>query len=95
MSDLEKRLRDAAQAYPEDVFPPVTDEDREKCGFAVTRAAAAMGRHFSPMLTATADRIAELESQRDLLADLLGKALAHTPPEYHEAIMRALEASKR
>lgn len=57
---ITKRLRDAAEAYPQDLFPPVTDHDRKYCGDAVTRASAGMGRHFAPLFNDAADEIERL-----------------------------------
>jgi hypothetical protein len=54
------RLRDCAQAYPEDVFLPTTPEQRAEHGTLITQAAAAMGRHFSPLFTEAADAIEQL-----------------------------------
>lgn len=67
MSDVLKRLRDAAEAYPEDVFSGTTDDDRERHPGVVQRSAASMGRHFSPLFTAAADLI---EQQAERIAEL-------------------------
>jgi hypothetical protein len=39
-------LRSFAEAYPEDVFRPLTDADRKEHSVLITRASAQMGRHF-------------------------------------------------
>ena len=68
MKDITERLKDAAQAYPADIFLPVTREQREAHPQIVTRASAAMGRHFSPMFTEAAD---EIERLRGLLRECM------------------------
>ena len=63
-------LRDAAKAYPADVFGETTDDDRKNHGDVVQRAAATMGRHMSPMLTEAAATIARLTAELDAARDL-------------------------
>ena len=64
------QLRQLAQAYPDDVFLPLTDEDRER-PLTITRASAAMGRHFSPTFAAAAARIRTLtQDNEDLQHDI-------------------------
>jgi hypothetical protein len=63
MTTLVERLRSLADAYPADVFPPVTDEDRANQPSLVTRASASMGRHFAPTFTEAADEIERLHAE--------------------------------
>lgn len=69
MKDIVERLRDAADAYPEDIFPAPSRLQLEMHPEVITRASASMGRHFSPMLTAAADEI-------DILRGLLRECMA-------------------
>ena len=66
MSDIEQRLRDFAEAYPEDLFSPLTKEEVErlqsKGRHLLDRASAGMGRHFAPYAIQAADRISDLEA---------------------------------
>ena len=55
--ELINRLRQTAEAYPEDIFTPLTDEDRKAHGTLISRASAGMGRHFSKLFTAAADAL--------------------------------------
>jgi len=58
VSDLVKRLRGFAQAYPEDMFPPLTEEERGQLGGEIiSRASAEMGRHFAKFATEAADAL--------------------------------------
>lgn len=60
---LVETLRAFAQAYPVDVFPPITDEERERLGPGlISRASAGMVRHLSSFFTDAADRIEALEN---------------------------------
>jgi hypothetical protein len=66
VSDIEQRLRDFAEAYPEDLFSPLTKEEVErlqsKGRHLLDRASAGMGRHFAPYAIQAADRIRDLEA---------------------------------
>jgi len=44
------RLQKWAEAYPEDIFRPLTDLDRKEHPGLITRASAGMGRHMSPFM---------------------------------------------
>jgi hypothetical protein len=68
------RLRDCARAYPDDVFLPLTDEDRAREPVLIMRAFAQMCRHFSSLFTQAADlidtlaaRVTELEGENEQL----------------------------
>ena len=50
MKPLSERLLERAEAYPEDVFGPITDDERKFYASIIQRAAAQMGRHMAPML---------------------------------------------
>lgn len=67
-------LRMLAIAYPESMFEPLTDAERNEHSSLVSRAAAAMGRHFGPKFTLCADTIDQLraikEEQDIEIADL-------------------------
>lgn len=83
MKDIVDRLRDAAEAYPEDIFPAPSKLQLAMHPEVITRASASMGRHFSPMLTAAADEIDRLRRDaeryrflRDALLDYGDNRLA-------------------
>ena len=57
-------LRCLANGYPEDIFPPLTDQEREQHGALISRAAAAQARHMAQLLTKAADMIDGLTRQR-------------------------------
>ena len=56
------RLRQVAQAYPEDVFGSITDAERNEHGSLISRSSAGMGRHFSALFTEAADALAALSA---------------------------------
>jgi hypothetical protein len=71
MSDhkaLIERLRDVAQAYPDDIFPEFTDTERKEHSALISRASGCMGRFLSKHLTAAADAIEALVRERDAIA---------------------------
>lgn len=59
--EMVRVLRRWSEAYPEDIFPPVTQEDRDNHPGVVTRAAAQMGRHMAKFMSEAADCIEKLE----------------------------------
>lgn len=63
---LVERLRSFAEAYPEDIFIPLTADETKAHSTIVTRASGGMGRHFAPFAVAAADEIERL--QADLAA---------------------------
>lgn len=67
---LAERLRACAMAYPEEMFPPLTDDDRRNHGVLVSRAAAAMGRHFAPLFTSAAGELERLQQRVSILESL-------------------------
>lgn len=71
MSELVQRLRNCAQAYPEDIFPPLSKEDvtrlQSNNRHLLDRASAAMGRHFGPLFTAAADALEAKQAKIDAL----------------------------
>ena len=88
---LVETLRAFAQAYPLDVFPPITDEERERLGAGlISRASAGMARHIGSFFTDAADRIEELEaiaelaSRIDILWDQDGDGMDDF--EFHETL---------
>ncbi len=68
-ADIVPRLRSFAEAYPTDIFPPLTDAERGELKRGVMdRIGASMGRHCSKFMTEAADaidaqgaRLAEIE----------------------------------
>jgi hypothetical protein len=54
---LIEQLRQLASAYPVEVFPDLTDEQRAMLGGLIDRASAAMGRHLGPFFTQAADAL--------------------------------------
>ena len=63
---LVTELRDFARAYPEDIFTPLTDEEREKYGSIITRTAAQTGRHFAPWFLKAAEALDQIEADERL-----------------------------
>lgn len=61
--DFVLRLRSIANAYPEDIFGPVTDDERREHASLITRNSAAMGRHLGKFLAQAADEIERLEHE--------------------------------
>lgn len=59
------RLESAAGAYPEDVFPALTSEERALHGMVIQLASAAMGRHMAPMLLEAAAILRKLQQGAD------------------------------
>ena len=64
---LVTELRDFARAYPEDIFTPLTDEEREKYGSIITRTAAQTGRHFAPWFLKAAEALDQIEADERLI----------------------------
>jgi hypothetical protein len=61
---LIKRLRDTAQAYPLDIFPALTPQEREALPTGIiSRISAGMGRHFSRLFTEAADALEKGERE--------------------------------
>ncbi len=46
MSDILEHLQSWCEAYPEDVFTPLSDEDRRCYPKVISRASGQAGRHF-------------------------------------------------
>lgn len=85
MEQLINRLRNIAAAYPEDIFPPLTDQERKQLprGF-IDRISGAMGRFHAPRFTEAADA---LQSMVDLISmECALPQRAHKQPLTHEAI---------
>lgn len=59
--ELVAQLRSHADAYPEDIFTPLSNAEVAMHEGIVTRASASMGRHMGAFLKQAADRIEELE----------------------------------
>lgn len=59
--DFTLRLRSLANAYPEDIFGPVTEAEVKEHASLITRNSAAMGRHLGKFLLEAADEIDRLE----------------------------------
>lgn len=56
--ELIRRLRSFGQAYPYDMFPALTSEERVKVGGdLISRISAAMGRHCSKIMAEAADAL--------------------------------------
>lgn len=68
-TDLVTELRQFAQAYPADVFGPVTDAEVKEHASLITRNSAAMGRHFAPWFTLAANEIERLRAREKLLLE--------------------------
>lgn len=68
---LAERLLNASEAYPEDVFLPLTPAERAEHGDIVQRASAQMGRHFSSLLREAAEALTREPStpSAQMLAD--------------------------
>lgn len=56
-ADLIHELRQFAQAYPEDIFTPLTDAEREGNDLIITKASAGMGRHCAKWFIKAADAL--------------------------------------
>lgn len=61
--ELVDTLRSFGQAYPEDMFGPVTDAERKEHGSLITRTSAGMGRHCAKFMAQAADMIERLASK--------------------------------
>jgi hypothetical protein len=61
VSSLIERLESTARAYPEDVFTPLTDEQKKTYGWVVQAASAGMGRHMAPLLLEAAALLRKLQ----------------------------------
>lgn len=89
--DLVRRLRDVASAYPEDIFPPFTDDERRENSVIISRASGNMGRFLSkPMLEAAA-RIEALEAQLALYRDAVRVDVLMEGPQFKGANTSALK----
>lgn len=75
MAELAARLHDFGKAYPVEIFPEITDEERAEHSRLITRAAAQMGRHFAKFAVPAADLIAGM-AQRVPLSEADVEALA-------------------
>jgi hypothetical protein len=79
---LIQRLRHFGDAYPLDVWPPLTEEERRSISSSLrSRIAAEMGRHCSKIMAEAADALAEAESDSDETHRVLmvqSKLLTHT-----------------
>ena len=76
VEQLIEELRSFAEAYPEDIFRPLTDADRKEHPVLITRASADMGRHMGKwMLRAAAALLACAETARRL--EVAERALLH------------------
>ena len=61
--DIYDLLRGFEQAYPKDVFPPLTDRESVEHSDIIAKASAQMGRHMAQFTTQAADEIARLRVQ--------------------------------
>jgi hypothetical protein len=61
--DIYDVLRGFEQAYPEDIFLPLTDKEIEEHSQLIAKASAQMGRHMAKFTTQAADEIARLRVQ--------------------------------
>jgi hypothetical protein len=57
LDDLIHRLRSIGQAYPEDVFPPLSSLEIKQHSAIVSQTAGAMGRHIGKIMIEIADEI--------------------------------------
>ena len=60
VNEVEASLRALADAYPFEIFTPLPKEDILANANVVTRASAAMGRHYAKTFLKAADEIARL-----------------------------------
>lgn len=60
---LVERLRSFAEAYPEDIFIPLTAEETKTYSSIITRASGGMGRHFATFAVSAADEIERLQAE--------------------------------
>jgi hypothetical protein len=74
--ELVHRLRGLAQAYPEDIFGPVTPQEVKEHAGLITRNSAAMGRHLGQFFTEAANAIERLERENAALREALMNAAA-------------------
>ena len=56
-ADLIYRLRQLSEAYPVEVWPALTDAERDSIAGLLDRASAGMGRHFSGVFKEAADAL--------------------------------------
>jgi hypothetical protein len=61
------KYRSIASAYPVEVFTPLNDAETKIHSNIVTRASAAMGRHFAKLFNEAADEIEALEAEIERL----------------------------
>lgn len=80
--ELIERLRHFAEAYPIDVWPELSEEERERVGKnVISRISAGMGRHCSNIMGEAADALAEATTDidcQDALISGQAKLLRHT-----------------
>ncbi len=62
VQDVIHQMRSIAQAYPEDIFPPLTEAEVKGHSAIVSRASASMGRHFAKILKGMADDLERVTS---------------------------------
>lgn len=62
--ELIAELRSFGRAYPEDIFPPLSDEERAAIKpSTLSRISAEMGRHFAQFADKAADRLSSLSAK--------------------------------
>ena len=64
---LIRELREFARAYPEEIFTPFTDAEREQYAAVITRASGAMGRHLAPWLLSAAKALDQIDADAGLM----------------------------
>ena len=84
MSDISARLRDVAAAYPEDIFPPFTDEERKANSMVISRASGNMGRFLSRHMTEAADTIDTLVAVLEHAQTILSNMAQENPSAYFQ-----------
>ena len=68
---LIRELREFARAYPEEIFTPFTDAEREQYAAVITRASGAMGRHLAPWLLSAAKALDQIDADERLMEQVL------------------------
>jgi hypothetical protein len=88
-------LRSFAEAYPEDVFRPLTDADRKEHSVLITRASAQMGRHFGKWATKAADTIEALLAALEALEGLVnGPGEGRVSPSEPDSFERRMDQAR-